>query len=208
MAGKLIGKFFLFLLALLGALLAVIFVPLASPLFAQGEKDYMAISKDDFINGAVKIDMDFDSGAYDGAFGVFVSANRVVTGALDATLGYPKDIRLKLKDGDLLVCVAKAELVHSDESLALLKITHYTDDLCNYSSPKLYHKELINAQIVGQIKARPIAQSSPFLLKNASRTLRLEQGFPYFDESGRFAGISSGGKVINAERVYRFAKRG
>lgn len=208
MAGKLVKKFFLFLLALLGALLAVIFVPLASPLFAQGEKDYMAINKDDFINGAVKIDMDFDSGAYYGAFGVFVSANHIVTGAFDATLGYPKDIRLKLKDGDLLVCVAKAELVHSDESLALLKLTHYTDDLCNYSSPKLYHKELIDAQIVGRIKARPIAPSSPFLLKNASRTLKLEQGFPYFDENGRFVGISSGGKVINAERVYRFAKRG
>lgn len=205
MAGKLVGRFFLFLLALFGALLVAIFVPLASPLFAQGEKDYMVINKDDFINGAVKIDIDFDSGAYSGGFGVFVNANHIVTSAFN--LGYPKDIRLKLKDGDLLVCVAKAKLVHSDESLALLKITHYTDDFCNYSPPKLYHKELIDAQIVRQTKTRKIAPSSPFLLKNANRTLKFEQGFPYFDENGRFVGISSGGNIINSERIYRFAKK-
>ena len=206
MAGKLIKKFFLFLFALLCALLMVIFAPLVSPLFAQGAKDYMAIDKDEIINGAVKIDIDFDSGAYDGAFGVFVSENHIVTSAFNANLGYPKDIRLKLMDGDLLICVAKAELSYSNENLALLKITHYTDDLCGYSSPKLYHKALIRAQIVGKMGARHIPLDSPFLLKNANKTLKIEQGFPYFDENGRFVGISSGGKIISQQQIYRFAK--
>lgn len=208
MAGKLIKKFFLFFLALLGAMLMAIFAPLTTPLFAQGDKDYMVIERSDFIDGAVKIDIDFDSGAYDGGFGVFVSKNLIVTGALDANLGYPKDIRLKLKDGDLLICIAKAGLVYSANSLTLLKITHYTDDLCNYSSPKLYHKQLISAQIVDKINARKIAPNSPFLLKNARKTLKFEQGFPYFDEKGRFVGISSNGKVISAKRVFDFARRG
>ena len=208
MAGTLIKKFFLFLFALLCALLMVIFAPLISPLFAQGAKDYMAIDKDEFINGAVKIDIDFDSGAYEGAFGVFVNENYIVTSAFDAALGYPSDIRIKLKDGDLLVCIAKAGLVYSSENLALLKITHYTDDLCNYSSPKLYHKQLIQAQIVGKITERKIKSNSPFLLKNANKTLKLEQGFPYFDDKGRFVGISSNGKIIDAKRVFSFDSRG
>ncbi len=206
MAGKLIKKFFFLIFALLCALLMVIFVPLVSPLFAQGAKDYMAINKDEIINGVVKIDIDFDSGAYYGAFGVFVSENHIVTSAFDATLGYPKDIRLKLMDGDLLICVAKANLSYSNENLALLKITHYTDDLCNHSSPKLYHKQLIQAQIVGKLGIRSIPLDSPFLLKNANKTLKLEQGFPYFDNKGRFIGISSNGKIISQKQIYKFAK--
>lgn len=206
MAGKLIKKFFFLIFALLCALLMVIFVPLVSPLFAQGAKDYMAINKDEIINGVVKIDIDFDSGAYYGAFGVFVSENHIVTSAFDATLGYPKDIRLKLMDGDLLICVAKANLSYSNENLALLKITHYTDDLCNHSSPKLYHKQLIQAQIVGKLGIRSIPLDSPFLLKNANKTLKLEQGFPYFDDKGRFVGISSNGKIISQKQIYKFAK--
>ncbi len=174
--------------------------------FAQGAKDYMAINKDEIINGVVKIDIDFDSGAYYGAFGVFVSENHIVTSAFDATLGYPKDIRLKLMDGDLLICVAKANLSYSNENLALLKITHYTDDLCNHSSPKLYHKQLIQAQIVGKLGIRSIPLDSPFLLKNANKTLKLEQGFPYFDNKGRFIGISSNGKIISQKQIYKFAK--
>ncbi len=169
-------------------------------LFAQDAKDYMSVRKDDLIAGVAKIDINFSSGAYSGGFGVFIDESYVVTNAFDE--GYPSDINIKILDDGLLICIAKANLVSSNEQLSLLKITHYTDDYCNLSSPKLYHKELISMQVIAKLKPQVLESSSPFLLKNA----RLEQGFPYFDKNGRFMGIFSDGRLIDAEQIYRFAK--
>lgn len=169
-------------------------------LFAQDAKDYMSVRKDDLIAGVAKIDINFSSGAYSGGFGVFIDESYVVTNAFDE--GYPSDINIKILDDGLLICIAKANLVSSNEQLSLLKITHYTDDYCNLSSPKLYHKQLISMQVIIRLKPQVLESSSPFLLKNA----RLEQGFPYFDKNGRFMGIFSDGRLIDAEQIYRFAK--
>lgn len=173
-------------------------------LLAQGARDYMQIDKSDFINGVVKIDINFHSGANDGIFGIFVDENYIVTGSLNALLGYPSDITIKLIDNDLLICIAKARLVSSNEYLSLLKITHYTDDYGNYSAPKFYHKYLISTQIISTLKPQKLESSSPFLLKNAKKTKNIEQGFPYFDENGRFVGISSNATIIQKEQIYRF----
>ncbi len=197
--------FFEAILALIVLILMLAFMPILTPVFAQGAKNYMAIDKDEIIRGVLKIDIDFSSGAFDGGFGVFVDANHIVTGALDTRLGHPRDIKIKLNDDGLLICVAKAQLIRSDEHLTLLKITHYTDDYCNFSHKKYYHKLLINESIISALKPTRLHSRSPFLIKNARQTQNIEQGFPYFDENGAFLGLSSNKQIISSARVYEFA---
>lgn len=177
-----------------------------SMIFAQGAKDYMQIEKSDFISGVIKIDINFNSGANDGGFGIFVNEDYIVTSDFSKDLGYPSDINIKLIDDDLLICIAKARLISSNANLSLLKITHYTDDYCNTSSPKNYHKELISMQIIDRLKPQRLESGSPFLLNNAKKAQVYQQGFPYFNENGLFVGIFSNGKIINAKQIYQFAE--
>lgn len=191
------------------------FIILAS-LHAQGKKDYMLIEKEDWILGAIKLDINFSNGAFDHTFGIFLDDNTILTSSLVDKTGYPNDINIKIKDknANLITCIAKANLIVSDDdySLALLKIKHYTDDYCNYSPKRFYHYELIHNQIINLNNPNKLViidkldSKSPFLINNYKKTINIENGFPYFDMQGNLIGISSGNKIIKKENIKQFLK--
>ncbi|RAX54069.1 hypothetical protein CCY99_05150 [Helicobacter sp. 16-1353] len=180
-------------------------------------KEYMIIDKNDWIAGAIKLDINFANGAFGSKFGIFLDDNTIITSSAITNIGFPSDINVKIKDSkvDLIICIAKARLVVSDENtaLAMLKITHYTDDYCNYSNKKLYHQELINNQKINfrnnykSKEIETISDNSPFLIQNYKKTIIYEQGFPYFDKNGRFIGISSNNNIINIDSINKFMQR-
>lgn len=176
----------------------------------------MTINKEDWILGAIKLDVNFSNGAFGSTFGIFLDDNTIITSSAIVNLGFPYDINVKIKDkeADLIICIAKARLVASDTNTALaaLKIIHYTDDYCNYSNKKLYHQELINNQKINinttrkALEIESIDDNSPFLVTNYKKTIIYEQGFPYFDKNGKFIGISSNNHIINIDNINRFIR--
>lgn len=182
-------------------------------------KEYMVINKEDWLLGVIKIDANFANGAFDSTFGIFIDDDTILTSHAITYAGFPNDINIKIKDEsvDLIICIAKAKLVFSDKqsSLAILKITNYTDDYCNFSHKKHYHKILIDNQQIPlfhtnntmkpKISEIP-AYNSPFLINNAKYTINDEQGFPYFDTNGRFVGISSDNKIITLDTIRHFLR--
>lgn len=172
------------------------------------------INKKDWIAGVVKLDINFNNGAFKSMFGFFVDEDTIITSSTITNIGFPLDINIKIKDDDtdLIICIAKARLLANDtnKSLAMLKITNYTDDYCNYSNKKLYHQEIIKNQKIQipdykkPLKRDTINPKSPFFYKNYMHTIAIEQGVPYFDKDYNLIGISSNNKIIKIDEIISF----
>ena len=146
--------------------------------------------------GVLRLDVNFNNGAFKSVFGFFVDENTIITSSTITDLAFPLDINVKTKDNstDLIICIAKARLLASDKNLAMLKITNYTDDYCNFSNKKLYHQEIIQSQKIhlSHTKAPKINNKI------------IEQGMPYFDKNHHLIGISSKNKIIKTDEIMSF----
>lgn len=198
-------------------ILLIIFICLINidgeELYKNPEK-YTIINKKDWILGVVKLDINFNNGAFGSIFGFFIDEDTIITSSDITNLGFPLDINIKMKDDDvdLIICIAKARLLANDtnKSLAMLKITNYTDDYCNYSDKKLYHQEIIKSQKI-QIpnhkktaKRKIVDSTSLFFYKNYMQTIATKQGMPYFDRDYNLIGISSNNEIIKIDEIVSF----
>lgn len=173
---------------------------------------YMTIDSNDWMLGVIKLDINFTNGSYKSVFGIFIDDNTMLTSSIIVDSSFPKDINVKIKDdkANLIICIAKARLVNSNESLSILKINNYTDDHCNYSNKKLYHQELIKEQKINLYTTKKpknsniVNNKSPFLIANYKQTFPYQEGFPFFNQNGELIGIRAKNNIIKIKDIYNF----
>lgn len=162
------------------------------------------------IFGVNEINIKSNSG-YKNIYGIFINQDSILISSNEIE-SYPLNIKVSSLDDSVSfkICIANANLIFSDENLAILKITNYTDDYCNFSSPKYYHKYLINNQIIDILtNPSPVLKSPKIKLKNYIKYTEehKDSQLPYFNNNYEFIGIKNGERLIDIKHIETFLQK-